>query len=207
VLPTIKIEIPPLTVEGEPENGSPGNHELQLICALAYWRHCRSIFEFGTFRGRTVSHLARHVEQARIYTLDLPAGVTHGLFSRPGDDYFSLLRQDSLFVSGHPRITVLYGDSATFDFHPYLGLMDFVWVDAAHSYAACLADSLRALTLLAPGGMIAWHDYANSTEREVSEALEDLQRHSSLFAGLRHVVGTTVVFLNTAPRVTGYDEY
>jgi hypothetical protein len=57
------------------------------------------------------------------------------------------------------RITTLQGDSATFDFSPYAGAMDLVFVDGAHSYAYVQNDTQRALELLSPQGTIAWDDY------------------------------------------------
>jgi hypothetical protein len=57
------------------------------------------------------------------------------------------------------KITQLFGDSAIFDYSAYEGTMEFVYVDGAHSYEYAMADSLTARGLLAPGGVIMWHDY------------------------------------------------
>jgi hypothetical protein len=38
--------------------------------------------------------------------------------------------------------------------------MDFVFVDGDHRYEGVKADTGKAFEVLAPGGMIVWHDYA-----------------------------------------------
>ena len=41
--------------------------------------------------------------------------------------------------------------------------MDLVFVDGDHSYEAVKNDSEKALRMLAPGGIILWHDFAAKT--------------------------------------------
>jgi hypothetical protein len=38
----------------------------------------------------------------------------------------------------------------------------FIFVDAGHSEECVRNDSTKSLAVLAPGGMIAWHDYGQS---------------------------------------------
>jgi hypothetical protein len=72
------------------------------------------------------------------------------------------------------KITQLFGDSAAFDYSEYEGRMDLVFVDGGHSYEYALADSIQARKLLAPHGVILWHDYP--TWPGVWACLEDLSR-------------------------------
>ena len=57
------------------------------------------------------------------------------------------------------RISPLTGDSATFDFSPYRGAIDLVYIDASHSYSYVKADTEAALAMLSPSGTIVWDDY------------------------------------------------
>jgi hypothetical protein len=57
------------------------------------------------------------------------------------------------------RIHQLYGDSAKFDYGPYLGTCDVVFVDGSHAYEYVQSDTEKAFQLVKPGGWVIWHDY------------------------------------------------
>lgn len=57
------------------------------------------------------------------------------------------------------KITQLYGDSREFDFSPWYGKMDLVFIDANHTYPFVRADSDTAFKLLTLGGVVIWDDY------------------------------------------------
>jgi predicted O-methyltransferase YrrM len=172
-----------------------------VLAALCRSLECRTFFEIGTNRGRTAWTVARNNPQCRVYTLDLPAreaaadvqldltGSDHDFFVRDWDrgEAFAGTEEED-------RITTLQGDSATFDYTPYAGRMDFVFVDGAHSYAYVRNDTERALALLAPGGTIAWDDYP---------AMPGVYRYLNELAGtvkrpMYHVRGTRLVVLSHA---------
>jgi predicted O-methyltransferase YrrM len=72
------------------------------------------------------------------------------------------------------KITQLYGNAMTFDFTPYRGSVDIVFVDAAHHYAAAKSDSENAIAMLRPGGVALWHDFANYGDyNDVTRAVLD----------------------------------
>ena len=92
------------------------------------------------------------------------------------------------------QITQLYGDSAAFDFSPYEGKMDVVFVDGAHSAAYVKSDTEVALRLLKPeGGLILWHDYSSYDWRELTVAMNELYEEHSEFRSMRWVKGPTLV--------------
>jgi hypothetical protein len=138
--------------------------ELLSLCSLVAQCRCRHVFEIGTFDGRTTLAMARNVPtDGHVYTLNLPPADPA---SRPAVPTYDATLS-TMVVSGErfigtpesARITQLWGDSAAFDYAPYRGRMDFVFVDGAHSEAYVANDTARALELLRPeGGMIAWHD-------------------------------------------------
>ena len=41
--------------------------------------------------------------------------------------------------------------------------MDFIFVDADHSYDLVKNDTEKAIEMLAPGGLLIWHDYAEKS--------------------------------------------
>jgi hypothetical protein len=162
----------------------------------------KSVFEIGTFDGRTTLNFAANSsEDTRIFTLDLPAS---GL----GNTKYDLEQYDKLYVdkpqSGarflnrpeQKKITQLFGDSATFDFSPYYNRADFIFVDGSHAYEYALNDSLIAAKLLRSNkGTILWHDYGHVCWPGVVKALEEIQVRNPFFKNLRHIKGTTLVCL------------
>ena len=127
--------------------------ELTSLAYLVRSIRARTIFEMGTFVGRMTRLLALNAgPEARVFTLDLPrSDVLHDV----GRDYRNTPEAS--------RITQLHGDSATFDFGPWHGQCDFVWVDACHDYRYVKMDTESALKLVRPGGWIGWHDYRHSS--------------------------------------------
>lgn len=119
---------------------------------------------------------------------------------RPGTCAFSRLRATSS-TSTRPasgststagpsggKITQLLGDSTTFDYTPHQGRCDLVFVDAAHSYDFVRSDTANAFKLLAPGGVILWHDYKVGCPGVV-RALHEVR----VAGQLQHIIGTTLV--------------
>lgn len=172
--------------------------ELLAIARLVRERRPRSLFEIGTFDGRTTLAMARNApSDARIRTLDLPptAPTQHEL-ARKERRYVEKARPGARFL-GTPlatRIEQLYGDSATFDFSPYEA--DFVFIDGSHAYEYVLSDSERALQLTRGRvATILWHDY--SAWEGVTRALNELRANDPRFAALRWIEGTTLALLTT----------
>ncbi len=130
-----------------------------VLGAIARLHRPRRVFEFGTFDGSATLTLARNAPDAEIATLDVPTdhpasavakGITTGIGTR---------------FQGTPeaeRITRVTGDSATFDFAPWRGVVDLVLIDAGHTYEDARADTAAALAMLSPNGAIVWDDYTPS---------------------------------------------
>lgn len=181
-------------------DGNVSGYELAVINALVAAFRPENCFEIGTFDGRTTVNIAANlVASGQVYTLDLPASE-HAKTRLPlahGDDQFICKPVSGSQFSGTPwagRITQLYGDSATFDFSPYAGQMDLVFVDGAHSYAYVKNDTRMALRLLRPtGGMILWHDYGSPYWKGLTQALNELRQEIPALAAIQHIAGTTLV--------------
>lgn len=117
---------------------------LELACLAYIMRALKPqiVFEFGTFVGRTTRLLAANSpSDCRIITIDLePDHVKHQI----GEEFKG--------TSENSKITQLYGDSREFDFSPWYGQCDFVWVDACHDYEYAVSDTKNALRLCREGG-------------------------------------------------------
>ena len=147
-------------------DGNVSERELVTLCRLVRDANPTRIFELGTFDGRTTLNLAANAgADAKVYTLDLPknsisssAAPIHAHEIRYADKERSGSRYEGADVA--EKIEQFYGDSGTFDFSPYHGQIDFVFVDASHTYEYVINDSLHALKMLRDGkGTIVWHDY------------------------------------------------
>jgi hypothetical protein len=171
------------------------------VCQVA---KARTFFEIGTNRGRTAWTVARNNPEIQVHTLDLPgksalAEVAFGL-NESDQDFFTADWDRGDAYRDTPeaqRIETLLGDSATFDYTPYVGKMDVVLVDGAHSYEYVRSDTENALKLLSDRGTILWDDYPAIPG--VYQHLTDIA--ARLDAPLYHILGTRLVMYSRLPLV------
>jgi len=169
--------------------------EVAILCALA--AGCEDgtiIFEIGTFDGRTTLNLALNSPaRCHVHTLDLPPEHDTAFAIEEAERRLVEKAQSGACYRRHPaaaaRIHQHFGDSATYDFTPYLGSCSLVFVDGSHAYEYVIADTRTAMKLLKPGGVIVWHDYG--VWPGVTKALEELERDER--HGFQHVRGTSLV--------------
>jgi predicted O-methyltransferase YrrM len=176
ILPGVdKVEV---RVRYSPNYGGGSLSDVITLAQVVKFLGCARMFEIGTFRGYTTFHLALNSpEGAQVFTLDLPAlGVSEAKLELTDLQFIQKPSSGEWFKNAEcqPTITQLFGDSAAFDYSAYEGNMDFVYVDGAHSFAYAMADSLTARRLLAPHGIIMWHDYP--TYPGVWRCIEELSR-------------------------------
>jgi predicted O-methyltransferase YrrM len=179
-------------------DGGTSDAEAWVLAVFA--RRAKLMFEFGTCTGKTAYLWARNSPpDARVVTLTL-APESVATYQReaaddPSDVEFALresLHTDFLY-SGSPvasKVEQLFGDSKTFDASPWKGRCDLVFVDGSHAYSYVVSDSEKALELVAPGGLVLWHDYAGPRHAPgVYRALNELSRRVPLM----RIEGTTLV--------------
>jgi len=196
---------PPVRVDEPIEaDGNVTLLELLVICQIVRAREPKLLLEIGTFDGRTTLALAANAPaEARILTLDLPAEQLGRTVHAPERDeavYVRKPRPGARF-RGSPyesRIEQLSGDSVGFDFSPWFGRVDLVFVDGGHSYECVKSDSENALRVLREGGVVLWHDY--DAWDGVTLALNELYRTDPRFAGLVRLRGTTLACLMPSER-------
>lgn len=193
----------------EQEDDAVGNisfEELFILVELLQKYQPTTCFEIGTYDGRTALNMAANTpDHAVVYTLDLPREqIDSTIFPLDPLDLKVVKKETSgaryRGTQWEDKIQQLYGDSATFDYTPYQGKIDFVFVDGSHTYDYVLSDSLTAMTLLRnEKGIILWHDYPNIYT--VLKAINYLQATDPRFAGIRHIKGTRFAVLDLRTEV------
>jgi len=141
------------------------------------------IFEIGTSEGRGTLNMAENSsKEALLFTLD---------FSRDN----KIGRKYRHLNTKYPgKITQLYGESRTFDFSLYNNSIDFIFVDAGHTYEVVMNDTIKALELLRNRkGIIVWHDYLDLDG--VTMALNELYQTNKTFENIKHIDGTYLAYL------------
>ncbi len=171
-----------------------------MLAAICRVRRPKTVFEFGTFTGRTAASFAANTpEESVVYTLDIPHD--HPKLKEVGQEEKYVLGQETrkLFEgTGYGRkIRQIWADSAEFNEATFQGQMDLVFIDASHSYEYVTNDTMKSLRILKPGGVLLWHDYQFSwpdVVRFLNERAKEL--------GIVRMAGTSnaVAILSDPPR-------
>jgi Methyltransferase domain len=184
--------IPVTLIDYQYAYGDMPIHELVVLCRSVRYRKPKVVFEIGTYLGGTTLQIAAN-SHAKVYTLDLPPQgqkeyVQPQIYDPELDvfpDHPGVRFQSSPYAD---RIHQLFGDSQTYDFTPYHGSVDLVFVDGCHHYESVLHDSQIGLKMVSANGIVMWHDYA-SYAPGVVRVLNELSRAVPLV----HIVGTSLV--------------
>jgi len=181
-----RLKLPPIEAEKlSPESGSvqlpvfypllAGEDtplmDLLFLLNLAKGRRAGRILEVGTFRARTTCALHLNCPEAAIVSYDiqvLDSPYRRALLNTPGVE----LRHASFA-----------GSAAALRREPPF---DLIFVDGSHEFEHVVADSRLALELLAPGGILVWHDYRPNdyynNGLRVPEALEVIRQNVAVYA-------------------------
>jgi predicted O-methyltransferase YrrM len=160
--------------------GNVSIEELCKICLIISWLKPKRILELGTYNGMTTLQMALNAPRDCVtYTLDLAPeqaaslklGALDELVAKHFKERFNT--EVGSYFAGRDDISIvqLWGDTATFDFSVIDGPIDLIFIDAAHDYENKKRDTDNALRLLAPGGVILWHDYAEVANPEVTKCV------------------------------------
>jgi predicted O-methyltransferase YrrM len=179
-------------------DGGTTDAEAWILAVLA--TKARRMFEFGTCTGKTAYLWARNSPpDARVVTVTLAPDLIGEYRSETTDDQRDVryaLRESThteFLYSDTPvasKIEQLFCDSKALDVGPWAESCDLVFVDGSHAYSYVVNDSEKALALLAPGGLVLWHDYAGPRHAAgVYRALNELSRRLPLV----RLAGTTLV--------------
>jgi len=145
--------------------------DMLFLMNLAKGRGVKRILEIGTYRARTTAAFHLNCPEAFIASYDIQ--VLDSPYRR------ALLNQPNIQLR-HAS----FADSAGVlrNEPPY----DLIFVDGSHRVEYVIADSRIALEILAPGGIIVWHDYRpndfRNRELRVPEGLEVIRQTVPVFA-------------------------
>lgn len=185
----MKLRMTPVNVCLIPRNAyNPTWLEIITLAGIVHCKQPRIVFEFGTFDGKTTLHLALNTPpEAIIYTIDIVAGEfdldsSKGLMDRVtiGEAFLNSPHKD--------KIVQITGDTRKIDYNQWRCQVDFVFVDADHSYDGVMFDSRAAFEMIRPGGIVVWHDYLMISD--VTRALIEIGKTRDLV----HLSETSLVF-------------
>jgi predicted O-methyltransferase YrrM len=179
-------------------DGGTSDAEAWILAVLA--KRARTMFEFGTCTGKTAYLWARNSPaDARVITVTLApdhlSDYRQEATDDPTDVQFALKESShtEFLYSGTPvapKVEQLFADSKALDVSRWAGRCDLVFVDGSHAYSYVVSDSAKALELVAPGGLVLWHDYAGPRHAAgVYRALNELAQRLPLV----RLEGTTLV--------------
>ena len=179
-------------------DGGTSDAEAWILAVLA--KRARTMFEFGTCTGKTAYLWARNSPpDARVITVTLApdhlSDYQRDSTDDPQDVQFALKESShtDFLYSGSDvaaKVEQLFADSKALDVSPWAARCDLVFVDGSHAYSYVVSDSAKALELVAPGGLVLWHDYAGPRHASgVYRALNELAQRLPLV----RLEGTTLV--------------
>jgi predicted O-methyltransferase YrrM len=168
----------------------------ELSCILMAMRSvgAKRVLEIGTFDGNTTLNIASNLpEGGEITTIDLPVEAPAELALAVDEPRHrnitdrSILGEQFRDHNGPANIRQVLGDSAELDF-PALGKgFDLAFIDGCHAYNYVKSDTENVMSVMRPGGVILWHDYAMM--ESVSRAVDEFQ---GAFASLCAIEGTRI---------------
>jgi predicted O-methyltransferase YrrM len=186
------------------ESGNISFYELFTINSIARCFTPKHILEFGTFNGRTTGNMAINADfNVMVYTVDLPKEMidktkfplADGKHEKD-DELGYIGREDKLFIGKiiEKNITQIWDDTANITKDRFDVPIDFIFVDASHSYENALNDSKTALDIIyKKRGLILWHDYGGWPG--VTKALNQIfkEEPEKYTANFRHIINTSIV--------------
>lgn len=192
---------------GLTEAGFGSELEMECLCGLirAHLESNRGrfagrrprLFEIGTHRGAWLCHFHAMAPELELHSLNvLPSQLAASARQMPGE----ILEEKEIGVLARERgiaYTQHLEDSRRFSWDTLAGegRFEIVFIDGCHESFTVLADTLNALRIMEPGGLLVWHDCKAIDEpgRSVLAALHDLDAHE--FAGsIRHIERTWLAF-------------
>lgn len=171
----------------------------ELNCILMGLSHvgAKKIVEVGTFDGNTTLNMAANVgEEGQVVTLDLPLEDQEPNLELKIDSALrnvtdrQIVGEQFLERPEKSRIKQVFGDSGKLNWSELGGPFDMAFIDGCHAYEYVKSDTENALSVVKPGGLIMWHDYAEM--EDVSRAVDEFKGrfdHLCALQGTRIAIG------------------
>jgi hypothetical protein len=116
-----------------------------FIASLAHVLQPRKCIEIGTSLGLVTATIASNSpHDVEVHTIDQHGDERIGSFFRTRPERTKITQHVSL--------------STQFDFEPFAGSVDLMFIDGSHEFEDVLRDSESAFRVLSPRGVVIWHD-------------------------------------------------
>ena len=145
--------------------------DLVFLLNLAKGRQAKRILEVGTYRARTTCALHLNCPDAEVISYDIR--VLESAYREKLQQAAKVQLRHASFIASGAELRRE---------RPF----DLIFVDGSHYFEHVLEDSRLALELMAPDGIVVWHDYRPNDyyrkELRVPEALTILSASTPIFA-------------------------
>jgi predicted O-methyltransferase YrrM len=137
----LKINIPLISTHWE--TATLFDHT--FIASLVHVLQPKVCIEIGTSLGLVTATIASNAPaRCQVHTIDMSDDERIGSFFRERPE--------------RGKITQHFSASTEFDFQPFAGAVDLMFVDGSHEFEDVCRDSENAFRVLSPRGVIIWHD-------------------------------------------------
>lgn len=166
-------------------------NEISTMATLVYQLKPKTVFEIGTYNGFTTLHFAYNApEDAKIYTLDLPPDFEVKDKANYSYDDLMVVELSKKNIANRiykkdpmgRKVIELFGDSEKFDYSPFYGKVDLIFIDGNHSYRYVKSDTENAFKMLSENGVILWHDFDYIIHRDVFKFLNSLSKEHKIYS-------------------------
>lgn len=147
---------------------------------LAKYAQGKKVLEVGSYKGRSTIWMARVAQS--VFAVDTWDGRCTPTPQDTLPEFLANLQKynvaDKVTAGGGTLAMVRKGQTqhptlGEFE-NPDFGPFDLIFIDGDHSEEGVKADIEESLSLLAPGGLMAFHDYARPTDPGVQAAVDEL---------------------------------
>lgn len=141
--------------------------------------------EVGVANGANISRILQNCPQLTMYAVDRWEKVVHdpekdGEYG-PGCELWDPIKGWNRFkraIAPHKdRVIILRGDSVEMANEIEDGTLDFVFIDANHTYNGVKRDIIAWIPKLRSGGVVCGHDYDRPKHPGVRQAVTELFSH------------------------------
>lgn len=174
------------------DRGGMTIQEISYLILISKSFDVKHVLEIGSFRGRTSLNLVRNKQNLKLYTLDLPEGISDDKdlqFRLKNTDKVQAFDDNKNYYLNKYKDSIegqsyaFHGDSAIFDFDIFKVKFDMIIIDASHKYENVLIDSENAIKYLNKNGIIIWHDYSIA-HIEVVKAIHKIKKKYNITVSL-----------------------
>lgn len=165
--------------------------ELEVLIALLLKVQPRNVLEFGVNVGRTARAILDYVPSVTRYEgVDVPFGfVTAKTVQRQ-----EVPEEPGMMVRDDPRFRLLLPERGSASLAATdLSAADAVFIDGDHSREGVLHDTMLALQVTRPDGIVIWHDYHDLGTVDVKGVLDEKFARDKW--PLVHVENTWIVYM------------